>query len=138
MEKDGVKVATKISEFWTCPNPCDKDFRILDLPEPLRQTFQNFGPVQTIATNISEFWQFVDFSQKYMPRPHGCKIFSGIWSQIFGHVLLPKRGHIYKGGWISVVGRVFTGGVIIVISRVSKHVGATPCFVISFRTCMCS
>ena len=23
-------LATKISEFWTCPNPCDKDFRILD------------------------------------------------------------------------------------------------------------
>ena len=30
-------LATKISEFWTCPNPCDKDFRILDLPDSLRQ-----------------------------------------------------------------------------------------------------
>ena len=40
----------------TCPNPCDKDFRILDLSKPLRQRFQNFGPVQTLATKISEFW----------------------------------------------------------------------------------
>ena len=108
MEKDGVKVATKISEFWTCPNPCDKDFRILDLPEPLRQRFQNFGPVQTIATNISEFWQFVDFSQKYMPRPIflTCPELVGTWVQNIFRNLVPdfwtcppaKKGHIYKGG----------------------------------------
>ena len=36
-------LATKISGFWTCPNPCVKDFRILDLSKPLRQRFQNFG-----------------------------------------------------------------------------------------------
>ena len=45
-------------EFWTCPNPCVKDFRILDLPEPLRQRFQNFGPTQTLASKISEFWTY--------------------------------------------------------------------------------
>ena len=45
-------LATKISEFWTCPNPCVKDFRILDLSEPLRQRFQNFGPARTLATKI--------------------------------------------------------------------------------------
>ena len=33
----------EISDFWTCPNPCVKDFRILDLSKPLRQRFQNFG-----------------------------------------------------------------------------------------------
>ena len=48
-------LATKISEFWTCPNPCDKDFRILDLLEPLRQRFQNFGPTGTLASKISRF-----------------------------------------------------------------------------------
>ena len=37
-------------------NPCDKDFRILDLLEPLRQRFQNFGPARTLASKISEFW----------------------------------------------------------------------------------
>ena len=31
-------------------------FRILDLPEPLRQRFQDFGPARTLATKISEFW----------------------------------------------------------------------------------
>ena len=46
----------QILTFWTCPNPCDKDFRILDLSKPLRQRFQNSGPVQTLATKISEFW----------------------------------------------------------------------------------
>ena len=35
-------LATKISEFWTYPNPCVKDFRILDLLEPLRQRFPDF------------------------------------------------------------------------------------------------
>ena len=29
-----------------------------------------------------------------------------------------KKGHIYKGGWISVVRRVFTGGVTIMKSRI--------------------
>ena len=46
---------------------------------------------------------------------HGCKTFSGIWFQIFGHVLLPKWVTFTKGG---VVRRVFTGGVIIMKSRV--------------------
>ena len=40
-------LASKISEFWTYPNPCVKDSRILDLildlSKPLRQRFQNFG-----------------------------------------------------------------------------------------------
>ena len=49
-------LATKISEFWTCPNLCVEDFKILDLSKPLRQRFQNFGPVQTLASKISEFW----------------------------------------------------------------------------------
>ena len=48
--------------------PCVKDFRILDLPEPLRQRFQNFdlseplrqrfqnfGPTGTLASKISRF-----------------------------------------------------------------------------------
>ena len=39
-------------------NPCDTDFRILDLPEPLRQRFQNFGHTQTLASKISEFWTY--------------------------------------------------------------------------------
>ena len=30
-------------------------FRILDLLEPLRQRFQNFGPTGTLASKISEF-----------------------------------------------------------------------------------
>ena len=39
-------------------------FRILDLPEPLRQRFQNFGPVQTLASKISEFRTYhVDMAQ---------------------------------------------------------------------------
>ena len=37
--------------FWTYPNPCVKDFRILDLPEPLRQRFQNFGPTGAICNS---------------------------------------------------------------------------------------
>ena len=48
-------LATNILEFWTCWNPCDKDFRILDLLEPLRQRFQNFGPTGTLASKISRF-----------------------------------------------------------------------------------
>ena len=39
-------------------NPCDKDFRILDLLKPLRQRFQNFGPTGTLASKISEFWTY--------------------------------------------------------------------------------
>ena len=31
-------------------------FRIKDLPEPLRQRFQNFGLVQTLASTNSKFW----------------------------------------------------------------------------------
>ena len=58
----------EISDFWTCPNPCVKDFsiltcpnpcvkdfRILDPVEPLRQRFQNFGPTGTLASKISRF-----------------------------------------------------------------------------------
>ena len=41
LESHGT-LATKISEFWTYWNPCVKDFRILDLLEPLRQRFPNF------------------------------------------------------------------------------------------------
>ena len=37
-------LASKISEFWTYWNPCDKDFRISDLSKPLRQRFQNSKP----------------------------------------------------------------------------------------------
>ena len=37
-------------------NPCDKDFRILDLLEPLRQRFQDFRPARTLATKIWESW----------------------------------------------------------------------------------
>ena len=38
--------------------PRHKDFRILDLPKPLRQRFQNLGPTGILATNISEFWTY--------------------------------------------------------------------------------
>ena len=41
LESHGT-LATKISEFWTYWNPCVKDFRILDLLEPLRQRFPDF------------------------------------------------------------------------------------------------
>ena len=34
----------EIQKFGIPWNPCDKDFRILDLLEPLRQRFQNLGP----------------------------------------------------------------------------------------------
>ena len=44
-------LASKISEFWTYPNPCVKDFRILDLPEPLRQRFHNFEPSGAICNS---------------------------------------------------------------------------------------
>ena len=56
-------LATKILEFWTYWNPCVKDFRILDLLEPLRQRFQSFGPTGTLASKISEFW-----APRLMPR----------------------------------------------------------------------
>ena len=52
----GLSVFSWYQDYWTCPNPCDKDFRILtcpnpcvkdfrilDLSKPLRQRFQNFG-----------------------------------------------------------------------------------------------
>ena len=50
-------------EFWIYPNPCVKDFRILDLPKPLRQRFQNFGPTRTPASKISEFWTYWSYLQ---------------------------------------------------------------------------
>ena len=56
--------------------------------------FQEFGPRFFDMSSASEYMGF-----------------SGIWSQIFGHVLLPKRVTFTKGGWISVVRRVFTGGL---------------------------
>ena len=43
LESHGT-LATKISEFWTYWNPGVKDFRILDLLEPLRQRFPDFQP----------------------------------------------------------------------------------------------
>ena len=45
----------EIQKFGIPWNPCDKDFRILDLLEPLRQRFQNFGPTGTLALKISRF-----------------------------------------------------------------------------------
>ena len=45
----------EIQKFGIPWNPCDKDFRILDLLEPLRQRFQNFGPTGTLASKISRF-----------------------------------------------------------------------------------
>ena len=36
----------------------EKYFKILDLLEPLRQRFKNFGPIGTLATKISEFWTY--------------------------------------------------------------------------------
>ena len=45
----------EIQKFEIPWNPCDKDFRILDLLEPLRQRFQNFGPTGTLASKISRF-----------------------------------------------------------------------------------
>ena len=51
-------LASKISEFWTYLNPCVKDFRILDLPEPLRQRFQNFGPVWPTNMGAKYFQEF--------------------------------------------------------------------------------
>ena len=61
----------EIQKFGIPWNPCDKDFRILDLLEPsrqdfrildllepLRQRFQNFGPTGTLASKISEFWTY--------------------------------------------------------------------------------
>merc|ERR1711965_730623 len=67
-------LASKISEFRTYPNPCVKDFRILDLPKLLRQRFQNFGLVQTLASKISEFWTYPnpcvkDFRILDLPEP---------------------------------------------------------------------
>ena len=55
-----------------------------------------------------------------------CPELVGTWVQNIFRNLVPdfwtcptaKKGHIYKGGWISVVRRVFTGGVIIMESRV--------------------
>ena len=47
-------LATKISEFWICWNPCVKDFRILDVLEPLCQRLQNSGP-----TGIHNWFQQV-------------------------------------------------------------------------------
>merc|ERR1711965_740780 len=45
----------EIQKFGIPWNPCDKDFRSLDLLEPLRQRFQNFGPTGTLASKISRF-----------------------------------------------------------------------------------
>ena len=45
----------EIQKFGIPWNPCDKDFRILDRLEPLRQRFQNFGPTGTLASKISRF-----------------------------------------------------------------------------------
>ena len=55
-----------------------------------------------------------------------CPQLVGTWVKNIFRNLVPdfwtcptaKKGHIYKGGWISVVRRVFTGGVIIMESRV--------------------
>ena len=48
LESHGT-LATKISEFWTYWNPCVKDFRILDLLEPLRQRFPDFQTPPPVA-----------------------------------------------------------------------------------------
>ena len=46
--------------IWTYWNPGDKDFTILDLLEPLRQRFQNFGLAGTLASKISEFLDLLE------------------------------------------------------------------------------
>ena len=45
----------EIQKFGIPWNPCDKDFRFLDLLETLRQRFHNFGPTGTLASKISRF-----------------------------------------------------------------------------------
>ena len=66
------------------------------------------------------------YFQEFGPRIFACPQLVGSWVKNVFRNLVPdfwtcptaKKGHIYKGGWISVVRRVFTGGVIIMESRV--------------------
>ena len=41
--------------IWTYGNPCDKDFRIVDLPEPLRQRFQIFYLSEPLRQRFQNF-----------------------------------------------------------------------------------
>merc|ERR1711965_146077 len=63
LESHGT-LATKISEFWTYWNPCVKDFRILDLLEPLRQRFSDFQ----ITLEILSI-----YGRTKPCKPHECK-----------------------------------------------------------------
>ena len=93
------------SAFWTCPNPCVKDFRILDLPEPLRRRFQNFGLARTLASKISGFWTYPnprvkDFRILDLPEPlrqrfqsfgpTGAICNSGIWNPVYGSAFVDQ------------------------------------------------
>ena len=69
------------------------------------------------------------YFQEFGPRFFDMSSASGYMGEKYFRNLVPdfwtcptaKKGHIYKGGWISVVRRVFTGGVIIMKSRVRIH-----------------
>ena len=42
----------EIQKFGIPWNPCDQNFRLLDLLEPLRQRFQNFGPTGFLKESL--------------------------------------------------------------------------------------
>ena len=62
LESHGT-LATKISEFWTYWNPCVKDFRILDLLEPLRQRFPDFQITPEILSIYGSLGRVVSHTQ---------------------------------------------------------------------------
>ena len=70
LESHGT-LATKISEFWTYWNPCVKDFRILDLLEPLRQRFPDF---QITPEILSIYGIIMDQSQCSCKTALGMKL----------------------------------------------------------------
>ena len=98
-------LASKISEFWTCPNPCVKDFRILtcpypcvkdfrilDLLEPLRQRFPDFQTPPPAAPD-----EFSDPNLTPLPTHPGTKYVArspccDLHRKLFTHFLVVVSG----------------------------------------------